>query len=53
MATEEKGTELLNVDENGNVEKKEEEKPQKETKAIDYFLMVVFVLALAATTTDD
>ena len=49
MATEEKGTELLNVDENGNVEKKEEEKkPQKETKGIDYFLMVVFILALAA-----
>ena len=50
MTTEEKGTELLNVDENGKVEEKpkEEEKPQKETKTIDYILMLVFLLAIAS-----
>ena len=46
----EKGTDLLNADENGKVEEKkeEEEKPQKETNSIDYVLMVIILLAIAS-----
>ena len=51
MTTEEKGTELLSIDENGKTiekGKEEEQKPKKEIKTIDYLLMCVFLLAIAS-----
>ena len=44
---EEKATELIEVDENGKIEDKKEEKSPEKSKIVPYTLMAIILLAIA------